>query len=118
MKNLLKNITRNISSITPFNEGVMEFTIVLDPVMQEKPIQSEFDGLQLNKTYNLKVKDYMTRKATLNFNFMRQWNNNIPLPSTNISGKITKETKGMIFLENELGKWWIIRSAIIESEEI
>ena len=68
------------------------------------------------------VKKYMTKKSTPSFEFMKKWNNDIPMPSIRMRGEKLQETRGMIKmkLEDEEGnKWtgWIIKSAIIEYEE-
>lgn len=68
------------------------------------------------------VKKYMTKKSTPSFEFMKKWNNDIPMLSIRMRGEKLQETRGMIKmkLEDEEGnKWtgWIIKSAIIEYEE-
>lgn len=47
--------------------------------------------------YRIKVKKYMTEKASYNFDFMEKYNNNEPMPLRIMFGEITKETKGMVF---------------------
>lgn len=46
------------------------------------------------------VKKYMTKKATPEFDFMANWNHNVPMPlRTMIIDEQTKETKGMIYVK-------------------
>lgn len=45
------------------------------------------------------VKQYMTRKACPEFNFMAQWNNDIPMPMRTMVGTVEKETKGMVYMK-------------------
>lgn len=49
--------------------------------------------------YKIKVKKYMTKKSTPYFDFMKKYNNNVPMPLMVMFGKITDETKGMVFME-------------------
>lgn len=44
------------------------------------------------------VKQYMTRKATDEFTFMREWNNDIPMPLRTMIGTVEKETRGMVYM--------------------
>ncbi len=55
--------------------------------------------LQIGHTYEITVKQYMTRKATPEFDFMANFNNDIPMPLRTMVGTVIKETKGMYFLE-------------------
>lgn len=45
------------------------------------------------------VKPYMTKKATPEFDFMAQWNNDIPMPLVTMAGTKVKETKGMVYMK-------------------
>lgn len=45
------------------------------------------------------VKQYMTRKATEDFTFMREWNNDIPMPLRTMIGTVEKETRGMVYMK-------------------
>lgn len=51
------------------------------------------------KQYKIKVKPYMTRKATPEFNFMEQYNNNVPMPLRVMVGEKIKETNGMVYMK-------------------
>lgn len=44
------------------------------------------------------VKQYMTRKASPDFDFMAKWNNDNPMPLRTMQGTIEKETKGMVYM--------------------
>jgi hypothetical protein len=50
------------------------------------------------KVYKFKVKQYMTQKATPEFDFMEKWNNNEPMPLRVMVGTIEKETPGMYYI--------------------
>jgi hypothetical protein len=45
------------------------------------------------------VKKYMTEKATKLFDFMAKWNNDVPMPLRTMTGRVLKETKGMVQME-------------------
>ena len=51
-----------------------------------------------SKQYRIKVKQYMTRKATPEFDFMAQWNNDNPMPLRVMQGTIEQETPGMVYM--------------------
>lgn len=46
----------------------------------------------------IKVKAYMTKPATPQFDFMQKWNNNKPMPYRIMKGEKVKETKGMVYM--------------------
>lgn len=48
--------------------------------------------------YRITVKQYMTRKASPEFNFMAKWNNDNPMPMRTMIGWIEKETPGMVYM--------------------
>lgn len=45
------------------------------------------------------VKQYMTKKATPDFDFMKKWNNNNPMPFMTMIGTVEKETRGMVYMK-------------------
>lgn len=45
------------------------------------------------------VKQYMTKPATPEFDFMAKWNNNVPMPMCTMVGTVEKETKGMVYMK-------------------
>ncbi len=49
--------------------------------------------------YLITVKKYMTRKATPEFDFMRKWNNDVPMPLMMMQGVVEKETRGMVYMK-------------------
>ena len=48
--------------------------------------------------YRFTVKSYMTKKSEAGFDFMKQWNNDIPMPLCTMIGTIDNETKGMFHI--------------------
>lgn len=49
--------------------------------------------------YHIKVKPYMTKKATPDFDFMKKWNNDVPMPLVEMVGTKVKETRGMVYMK-------------------
>lgn len=49
--------------------------------------------------YKITVKQYMTRQATPEFDFMKQWNNDVPMPYRTMIGTVEKETRGMVYMK-------------------
>lgn len=49
--------------------------------------------------YVVKVKQYMTKPSTPEFDFQKKWNNDIPMPMRIMVGKKIEETKGMVKME-------------------
>lgn len=48
-----------------------------------------------DKIYRITVRSYMTKRATPEFDFMKKWNNDVPMPLMTMVGTIEKETPGM-----------------------
>lgn len=75
--------------------------------------------------YEITVKKYMTHKSTPNFDFMKKWNDDKPMPAQTMRGIVLEETKGMIKMELRClppmrTSWtgWIIKAAILSQKEI
>lgn len=80
--------------------------LVLRPESFRKPIEkTEEVQTASNKitdvsgTYRITVKQYMTKKASPEFDFMEKWNHNIPMPLMTMVGEKIKETKGMVYMK-------------------
>ena len=54
---------------------------------------------QSNTLKKITVKQYMTRKSTPEFDFMKQWNNDNPMPLRTMIGTVEKETRGMVYMK-------------------
>lgn len=51
------------------------------------------------KQYRITVKQYMTKPASPDFDFMKRWNNDIPMPMRIMQGTVEKETRGMVYMK-------------------
>lgn len=49
--------------------------------------------------YRIKVRQYMTKPSSPDFDFMAKFNNNVPMPMRIMVGKKLQETKGMVKME-------------------
>lgn len=45
------------------------------------------------------VRQYMTRPSSDDFTFMKEWNNDIPMPLRTMVGTVERETKGMVYMK-------------------
>ena len=101
----MKNIFSQINRINTVNFVPGEpFKIVLPGTQktEDKNIlceSTECNKMLVGKSYRITVKKYMTEPATPQFDFQIKWNNGIPMPMCVMSGKVLKETRGMIYME-------------------
>lgn len=49
--------------------------------------------------YRIEVRQYMTKKASPEFDFMEKWNHNQPMPLRTMVGTVEKETRGMVYMK-------------------
>lgn len=80
----------------------------VESVLDERNSVKHIKLLQADKTrlettvdrqeYKITVKQYMTRKASADFDFMLKWNNDNPMPYRTMIGTIEKETRGMVYM--------------------
>lgn len=67
-------------------------------VLRHKVQTSDIEQSNAPKQYRIKVKPYMLRKATPEFDFMAKWNNDEPMPLCIMTGWVEKETRGMLYM--------------------
>ena len=68
---------------------------VEEKVKSDNPVKSVTGETE----YRITVKQYMTKQATPQFDFMQKWNNDKPMPIMTMTGTIVKETKGMVYMK-------------------
>ena len=82
-----------------------ELTIVLNKgvkIAEQRPtISSEntVREIQGSPIYKIRVRQYMTRPASPEFDFHTKWNNDNPMPMRIMVGRKLKETRGMVQME-------------------
>ena len=67
-------------------------------LVEEPKTDTRTVELSENQQYRVKVKKYMTKPATPDFDFMVKWNNNKPMPLRVMVGEKVKETRGMVYM--------------------
>lgn len=64
-----------------------------------------------SKEVRITVKQYMTKKASPEFDFMARWNNDEPMPLRTMTGIIEKQTPGMYYMKLH-GDIWAEKIAV------
>lgn len=57
------------------------------------------ESVATNGMHKITVKAYMTRPSTPDFDFMLQWNNNVPMPFRTMVGEVVKQTAKMQYMK-------------------
>ena len=116
MEWLLRNIKRSMvigeSEVTnlddilsKLNEGdsihVMLKSVESDsqPKIQQPAPSLTGNDMRVNHTYVFKVRQYMTKPSTQDFDFHLRWNNGTPMPFRVMKGRVLKETRGMLMMD-------------------
>jgi hypothetical protein len=78
-----------------------QLTIVLNKGAGERVSQAsqQVEEVAGDKIYRIKVRQYMTRPSTPQFDFHDKWNGGNPMPMRIMVGRKLKETKGMVQME-------------------
>ena len=87
------NSIREVPTLSLDNTTV----ITLFPVTQtvKTPVKAVSDKVE----HIITVRRYMTEKSSEGFDFMKKWNDNIPMPMRTMVGTVEKETKGMVYMK-------------------
>mgnify|MGYP001189953883 CR=1 FL=1 len=95
---MYNNINEAIQDLKEY-EG--ELTIILNKEneINKKENNPEQPQDSIIPIYKIKVKQYMTKPSTPQFDFHDKWNNGNPMPMRIMVGKKIKETKGMVQME-------------------
>ena len=70
-------------------------TTNLNVVNRENSVSEVADAQQ----FRITVKQYMTKKASPEFDFMQKWNHDVPMPLRTMTGEKIKETRGMVYMK-------------------
>lgn len=78
--------------------------------------------MEANKIYRIKVATYMTKKSKPDFDFMKKFNNDKPMPKEVMTGTIVKEMTNLVVMKLWDGDitWegYIVKSAILKAIDI
>ena len=112
MLNLLKDYKgavevngQSFDSLDSAFKGLKNFdgqlTIVLNKGAGERvsQVSQQVEEAAVDKIYRIKVRQYMIKPSTPEFDFHDKWNNGNPMPMRIMVGKKLKETKGMVQME-------------------
>lgn len=91
-ESVFKTIKGNVHIIL---KGEVEKPLKSENTRSDNPVKSSSDTVE----YRVTVKRYMTQKATPEFDFMAQWNNDEPMPLRTMVGTVEKETRGMVYMK-------------------
>lgn len=71
-------------------------------ILSKKRKTAKYADIQRNlsnfQRVRISVKRYMTEKSTPSFDFMKVWNNDIPMPLMTMVGTVEQETPGMYYM--------------------
>lgn len=57
------------------------------------------NDMRVNRSYIIKVRQYMTKPSSPDFDFQAKWNSNVPMPFRVMQGRVLKETRGMLYMD-------------------
>lgn len=86
-----------ISITKPFTMTISNNTSI--DVERSRIASNSVDDVKGETIHMITVKQYMTKPASPEFDFMSKWNNNIPMPLITMVGTVIKETRGMIYMK-------------------
>lgn len=66
---------------------------------EEKAPVNSLQEIEGSPIYKIKVRQYMTKPASPEFDFHNKWNNGVPMPMRIMVGRKLKETRGMVQME-------------------
>lgn len=84
------NTLQNVNSVTLLTNTSTAFKTRSDAIQS---IDNNTEEVTIT------VKQYMTQKSTLAFDFMYKWNNDVPMPMRTMTGVVVKETQGMVYMK-------------------
>jgi len=97
-----KNFSSITEALSAYPSGAKNLTVVLnrrDETVREVPKENKVAEVLDEKTYKIKVRQYMTKPSSPDFPFHDKWNDGKPMPMRVMVGRILKETKGMYQME-------------------
>lgn len=74
-------------------------TMVITLLPKQAAIKQSVKSVSDKVEHIITVKQYMTKPASPEFDFMANWNNNVPMPMRTMVGTVEKETRGMVYMK-------------------
>lgn len=98
----------SISEVSESTQNMLNPNTTIKLLSKSKRTLTEHQSIVKTDTTDeqtITVKAYMTKPASPEFDFMAQWNNNVPMPMKTMQGVKLKETHGMVYMKlHGLGK--------------
>ena len=70
-----------------------------DELAKQPAILLTANDMRVNRSYIIKVRQYMTKKSSPDFDFQAKWNSDVPMPFRIMQGRVLKETRGMLYVD-------------------
>ncbi len=88
-------------ALRALNGYIGPVVVLLGNTQQAEPHENPQPQVGSNDgtVYQIKVRQYMTKPATIDFDFHDKWNKGVPMPMRIMVGRKLKETKGMVQME-------------------
>lgn len=107
METLLRGITREphgttISDIIASAVDGDEVSILFKAVQEQqeqKPLHISGEDMRKGHEYIIRAVSWMTKTSDERGTFMRDWNNNVPMPFRVMRGRVLSETRAMLYME-------------------
>lgn len=93
-------IINQIANGEPVNIQLKALEVKKEQTQVDRPkIHLTANDMRVNRSYLIKVRQYMTKPPSDNFDFQSRWNGNTPMPFRVMQGRVLKETRGMLMME-------------------
>lgn len=66
---------------------------------QSRQVVMTANDMRVNHSYIIKVRQYMTKPSSPDFDFQSKWNSDVPMPFRIMQGRVLKETRGMLMMD-------------------
>lgn len=83
--NIQLKAVREVEKVEPANEPQMRLMTA--------------NEMRVNRSYIIKVRQYMTKPSSPDFDFQAKWNSDAPMPFRVMQGRVLKETRGMLYMD-------------------
>jgi len=92
-----RKFNNSAEALEAFKDFKGPVQIHFSPKIDQKvePVKPPAASFPTKTIYRIKVRQYMTKKSTPDFDFMAKYNNDVPMPFRVMYGEILQETPGM-----------------------
>lgn len=97
------DIESMIKSIADGEKVTIEMEAVRVQTEESRPQSGQVvmtaNDMRVNHSYIIKVRQYMTKPSSPDFDFQSKWNSDVPMPFRIMQGRVLKETRGMLMMD-------------------